>query len=326
MKRRSLMSMIAGFAVLATASSLGVAPASAGTKEIVYMTPALDIPFWRTVSKGVESVAKKEGYSFSALDSQNNAAKQLKNAQDAISRGVAGIVISPTDSSTAPSVLKLAAAAKIPVVICDIGTNSGEYVSFIASDNTAGAKGVGEAVAAAVKEKGWSKAPFGLITISLARINGQKRTAGFRDGMKESGYTDEVGLQQMQAYTADESFKFAQDMLTGHPEMKAMFIETDVASLGALRAIKAAHRTGDVVVGAYDGVPEFVDLLKSGELAAAGMQQPYLMGAKGAEQLFAHLKGGAVEKEILVPVLIATSKNIDAILPTARLNVFGEEK
>jgi ABC-type sugar transport system substrate-binding protein len=320
------MSMIAGFAVLATASSLGVAPASAASKEIVYMTPALDIPFWRTVSKGVESVAKKEGYSFSALDSQNNAAKQLKNAQDAISRGVAGIVISPTDSSTAPSVLKLAAAAKIPVVICDIGTNSGEYVSFIASDNTAGAKGVGEAVAAAIKEKGWSKAPFGLITISLARINGQKRTAGFRDGMKESGYTDEVGLQQMQAYTADESFKFAQDMLTGHPEMKAMFIETDVASLGALRAIKAAHRTGDVVVGAYDGVPEFVDLLKSGELAAAGMQQPYLMGAKGAEQLFAHLKGGAVEKEILVPVLIATSKNIDAILPTARLNVFGEEK
>jgi Periplasmic binding protein domain len=59
--------------------------------------------------------------------SHNDAQTQLKNAQDAIARGVAGIVISPTDSSTCPSVLALAQKANIPVVIADIGTNEGEY-------------------------------------------------------------------------------------------------------------------------------------------------------------------------------------------------------
>ena len=56
-------------------------------------------------------------------------------------------MISPTDQSTAPSVLELAKRADIPVVIADIGTNSGDYVSFIISDNYEGAKGVGVALA-----------------------------------------------------------------------------------------------------------------------------------------------------------------------------------
>jgi ABC-type sugar transport system substrate-binding protein len=133
------------------------APArAADTKEIVYLTPGLDLPFWRYLSKGIEAEAKKAGYSYTALDSHNSAETQLKNAQDAIARGVAGIAISPTDSSTAPSVLALAARAKIPVVVADIGTNSGEYVSFIISDNYQGAHGVGEALAAALNDKGWT--------------------------------------------------------------------------------------------------------------------------------------------------------------------------
>ena len=67
---------------------------TASAKDIVYLTPGLDLPFWRYLSEGVESVAKKEGYGFQAFDSHNDAQTQLKNAQDAIARGVAGIVIS----------------------------------------------------------------------------------------------------------------------------------------------------------------------------------------------------------------------------------------
>ena len=137
----SRRTVISAISLLAVVASLGLAAPSGAqeTKEIVYLTPGLDLPFWRYLSKGIESEAKKAGYSYTALDSHNSAETQLKNAQDAIARGVAGIAISPTDSSTAPSVLALAARAKIPVVVADIGTNSGEYVSFIISDNYQGA-------------------------------------------------------------------------------------------------------------------------------------------------------------------------------------------
>jgi ribose transport system substrate-binding protein len=319
--------VISAMSAVAAVTSLGLAAPSraAETGEIVYLTPGLNLPFWRYLSNGIESEAKKAGFSYTALDSNNNAETQLKNAQDAIARGVAGIAISPTDSSTAPSVLAAAARAKIPVVVADIGTNSGEYASFIISDNKQGAFGVGEALAAAMKEKGWQDGSVGLITISQARKNGQARTAGFREAMKNAGITKEAGLQQMQAYTADETFKFAQDMLTANPDMRGMFIQTDQPTMGALRAIKAAHRDGTLLVAAFDGIPEFVDLLRKGDIVASGMQQPYLMGVKSGEALISSIKGGTPEKQILVPIVVATSKNIDEILPTIKQTVFGNE-
>lgn len=325
MKRRTFVAALAGASLAVLAGLTGATPAAAQNKEIVYLTPGLDLPFWRYLSKGVENVATAKGYTFQALDSRNSADTQLRNAQDAIARGVAGIVISPTDSSTAPSVLQLAQNANIPVVVADIGTNSGEYVSFIISDNYEGANGVGKALAAAMKEKGWEAGSVGLITISQARKNGQARTQGFRDAMKEAGITKEAGLQQMQSYTADETFKFTQDMLTANPDMRGIWIQTDQPAIGALRAIKAARRDGEILVAGFDGIPEFVDLLKSGELVATGMQQPYLMGQKSAEALISHLDGGTPEKEILVPILIVTSENIDEVLPTVKETVFANE-
>ncbi|WP_353476612.1 substrate-binding domain-containing protein (plasmid) [Salipiger sp. H15] len=313
-------------AALTVAASVGIpAPAAAQNKEVVYLTPGLDLPFWRYLSKGVEKVATAEGYGFQALDSHNDAQQQLQNAQDAIARGVAGIVLSPTDSSTAPSVLTLAEKAGIPVVIADIGTNSGNYVSFIISDNYEGANGTGAALAAALADKGWTDGSVGIVAISQARLNGQARTKGFKDAMTAAGITGDAGLQQMQSYTADETFRFTQDMLTANPGMRGLFVQTDQPAIGALRAIKAARRNGEVLVAAFDGIPEFVPLLQSGEIVASGMQQPHLMGEESAKALFEHLKGGTPEKEILVPIVVVTDKNIEEMLPTITETVFAGE-
>ncbi len=326
MKRRSFIQAAAGATLATGLVPFGILRARAATKDIVYLTPGLDLPFWRYLSKGVEAAAKAKGYGYQALDSHNNPQNQLQNAQDSIAKGVAGIVISPTDSSTAPSVLALAKSSNIPVVIADIGTNSGDYVSFIISNNYEGAKGVGTALAEALKKKGWESGSVGLVTISQARKNGQARTKGFRDGLAAGGFKGkEAGLQQMQAYTADETFKFTQDMLTANPDMRGLFVQTDQPAIGALRAIKAARRDGEVLVAAFDGIPDFVDLLKSGQLVVSGMQQPYLMGVKSGEAMMKHLAGETVEKEISVPILVVSNTNIEQQLPTVKETVFAHE-
>jgi ABC-type sugar transport system substrate-binding protein len=326
MERRTVLKL-AGGAALATGLGLGaVRSAAAAGRTIVYLTPGLDLPFWRALSKGVEAVAKEKGFTAQTFDSHNNAQTQLQNAQDAITRGVAGIVLSPTDSSTAPSVLGLAKRAGIPVVIADIGTNSGDYAAFVISDNYKGAHDVGAALAAALKAKGWEGGSVGIVAISQARKNGQARTRGFLDGMKEGGFTGrQAGLQQMQSYTADETFKFTQDLLTANPDMKALFVQTDQPTIGALRAVKAARREGDLLVAAFDGIPDFVGLLKSGQIVVSGMQQPYLMGTKAGDAMVSAIGGTAPDKEISVPILAVTSDNIERELPTITRTVFGGE-
>jgi ABC-type sugar transport system substrate-binding protein len=324
MERRTLLKGL-GLTGAAAFGLLPMAAPRAAEKTIVYLTPGLDLPFWRYLSKGIENTAKQAGYDFSALDSHNNAATQLKNAQDVIARGVAGICISPTDSSTAPAVLGLAQKANIPVIVSDIGTNSGEYVSFVISNNFEGAYGVGQALAAALKDKGWTSGSVGIVAISQARKNGQARTAGFKKAMQEAGITKEAGLQQMQSYTSDETFKFVQDMLTANPDMRGLFVQTDQPTTGALRAIKAGRRSGEVLVAAFDGTPELVQLIQKGEVVGSGMQQPYLMGEKSAEALVAHLQGKDVPKETSVPIITVTSKNVAELLPTIKTTVFANE-
>jgi len=300
------------------------AQGAAAGKHIAYLTPGLDLPFWRIVGKGITDTVKAQGGTTTIYDSHNDASTQLKNAQDAIAQGVAGIVISPTDSSTAPSVLQIAARAKVPVVIADIGTNSGDYVSFISSENEKGAYETGRKLAQVMKQKGWEKGGYGISSISLARQNGKLRTDGFRRAMKEAGIP-EVALNQMQRYTADETFRFVQDMLTAHPDMHGIFVQTDTPTLGAARAIQVAHRQGDVALVAFDGVPQFVDMIRDGTLTASGMQQPYLMGQKAAGAMLDHLAGKTPPKSIVVPVIVVSKDNLDKELPVIRQTVFGGE-
>lgn len=292
---------------------------------IVYITPGLDVAFWRYVSAGVEDIATKSGYEYQALDSANSPQTQFNNVSDALARNVAGIVLSPTDSSTAPKVLGLAKSNNVPVVIADIGTDSGDYVSFIISDNYRGAYGVGKELAKAMKSRKKHKGSVGIVAISQARKNGKQRTKGFQDALALAKINKSAGMKQMQAYTASETFRYTQDMLTANPQMTAMFVQTDGAALGALRAIKAARLQDEVLLAAFDGIPEFVPLLESGEIVVTGMQQPYLMGQESAKAMTDYLKGKTPKKTITVPILVATSKNIKRMLPVIKETVFANE-
>ena len=308
---------------LAVTTAMPTIPAFAQSKEIVYITPSLKIGFWRTVGSGVEAAGAAAGYTVRLLDSNDDAQVQLRNTQDAIASGVAGIVISPTDSSTAPSVLKLAAEAGIPVAIADIGTTEGDYVSFVGSDNLGGAKGVGEAVAKLVAAKGWQDGSFGIIGIPQARINGQLRTQGFREGLATSGMTKEVPLMEMKTFTAEESFKFAQDMIAANPDLRVIFVQSDFMSIGAQRAVQAARKTDDILVAAFDGTPELLEFIQSGKIVASGMQQPYQLGLIAAENVLKSIAGETVEKEVQIPILVTTTDNAVDMTNDIKLNVFG---
>jgi ABC-type sugar transport system substrate-binding protein len=90
-----------------------------------------------------------------------------------------------------------------------------------------------------------------------------------------------------------------------------------------VRAIQAAGRDGQVLLAAFDGIPEFVPLIQGGQITVAGMQQPYLMGRKAAGALFGQLAGKPPEKQIDIAIEIVDKNNLTALLPTLQKNVFG---
>src|SRR5215203_1839851 len=160
-RRKALLSAAAGIAIPVAGNALpGVAWAQDETYEVAYLTPGLNVPFWKYLSDGIKQQAERDSEATGATinvtdyDSRNDASLQLQNAQDAITAGVDLIIISPTDSSSAPTVLELAAENNVPVVIADIGTDEGEYVSFVISTNEQGAYEAGQVLMEKMKEMG----------------------------------------------------------------------------------------------------------------------------------------------------------------------------
>ena len=86
-------------------------------------------------------------------------------------------------------------------------------------------------------------------------------------------------------------------------------MQTDTPTFGAARAIEAAHRGNTVLLAAFGGVPEFIDLIRQGKIAASGMRQPYL--PRSAQAMFDHVDGNTPPKEILVPIIVVSQKNLD---------------
>jgi len=160
-RRKALLGVVAVVAVSFIEQVLpGVTLAQDESYEIAYLTPGLNVPFWKYLSDGIKQQAARDGESTGATinvtdyDSRNDASLQLQNAQDAITAGVDLIIISPTDSSSAPTVLELAAENNVPVVIADIGTDEGEFVSFVISTNEQGAYEAGQVLMEKMKEMG----------------------------------------------------------------------------------------------------------------------------------------------------------------------------
>lgn len=301
---------------------LPVSPLHAAEKSLAYIVSDLRIPFWNTMQRGIVSRAEQLGYSVTVLSSENDAKKELQHTARAIREKVDGLIVSPTNSSAAVTILKLAQDAGIPVVLADIGTDGGEYVSYIASDNHEGAYRIGQVLVHAMKEKGWQQGTVGIIAIPQRRANGKARTEGFMKAMKEAGIKT-AGMRQQVNFSYQETYDYTRNLIEANPHMRAIWLQGSDRYQAAFDGIKAMGRQDRMLLVCFDAEPEFLQMIPRKTIVGAAMQQPFLMGEKAVVAMDDHLNRRPVKKLQLQPVLPVSSGTLQEMLPVIRRNVFG---
>jgi ribose transport system substrate-binding protein len=295
-----------------SSSSSGSGAGSSESITVAYITPALDVPFWKWTSDGVHEAAEAVGAEVDDYDSNNDGSTQLQNAQDAISKHVDAIIISPTESSTTPAVLNLADQAGIPVVIAFIGTTEGEYVSYLTSTDEQGAQEAGKYLAEQMAAHGWKNSETGTVTIPLSRINGKERLAGFEKAMKETGNTIADQLQ-FKTDTIQEDATLVQDILTAHPNIHGFFCQSDDCTLAAAQVLQQKGLLNtEVLLAGFDASPATVEKIEAGTVLASAVQQPVTVGRKAFEIAYEDVAKGTEpsEKEITVPTILVSKDNV----------------
>ncbi|MCC4271772.1 substrate-binding domain-containing protein [Marinobacter nauticus] len=296
--------------------------AAAQERTLAYLVPDIRIPFWDIMARGIHQKATELGYELSVHSADNLSRRELEATVAAIDSGVDGIILSPTQSSAAVTVLKLAGQAGIPVVISDIGAKSDNYVSYIESDNDQGAYNLGELLVAALDEKGWMDGTVGIVAIPQKRANGKARTEGFLRALEEHGVST-AGIYQQADFSYRETYEFSRRLIQDNPQLRAIWLQGSNRYRGALDAIWESGKTGQILLICFDAEPEFMAMIRSGDLVAAGMQQPFLMGETAVEAMHRHLSGAPVEKVQRLPVLPVHRSNLEQLLPTIQRNVLG---
>jgi ribose transport system substrate-binding protein len=294
----------------------------ASTSRLAYLVSDLRIPFWQIMARGIRNSAAASGFQVDVYSADNDAKKEMEHTVAVIRSGVDGIIVSPTNSTACTVILKLSRQAGIPVVIADIGTDGGDYVSFIASDNLDGAYRIGKILAERMGELGWQKGTVGIIAIPQKRVNGQLRTAGFMKAMEEAGIKG-AGLEQQVDFSYQETYRHARSLIAANPGLRAIWLQGSDRYRGALDAIADAGRKGEILLLTFDAEPEFLDLIPRGVLVGAAMQQPFLIGEEAVRAMGHFLRGLPVEKRIQLPILAVSARNLKEQLPLIKRNVLG---
>jgi len=294
-------------------------------KEIAYLVSDLRIPFWEIMSRGVAFSADKHGYDVKIYSANNNAKKELQYTVKAIKDGVDAIVVSPTTSAACATILKFAKKANIPVVISDIGTDRGEYLSYISSNNFDGAYKIGKLLTKKLIERGWEKGKVAIVAIPQKRSNGQERTAGFMKALNEAGIKG-GGIKQQVSFSYQETYDYVLDFIGNNPDIRAVWLQGSNRYKGALDAIEKSGKKEQILLTTFDAEPEFLNLIPKGTLVGSAMQQPYLMGEIAVDALHRFFSGQNVEKNIKLPILAVSAENIDRKFPLIKRNVLGITK
>lgn len=291
-------------------------------KKIAYIASDMSIPYWQILSKGIKQNSLKYNYQLEVYNSKNNAKEELKSVIEAINNKVDAIIISPTNSSACVTVLKFAQKANIPVIIADVGTDSGKYLSYISSDNKQGAYEIGKILTKKMQSLGLEKGTVGIIAIPQKRLNGQARTQGFMKALNEAKIKS-ANIKQQVDFSLNETYVLAKEIIQTNENLKAIWLQGSDKYEGALKAISEAGKSKEILLITFDAEPIFLDLIPKGILVGSAMQQPFLMGEEAVNILNQHFNEKEVIQNIQLPILAVSQDNIHSLLPTIQKNVLG---
>ncbi|NPV53512.1 MAG: substrate-binding domain-containing protein [Firmicutes bacterium] len=304
------MLVVISLAIVVLGSLMVSGTGIAASKKILlgYSVQDLGNQFWVTVAEGIKSRAKELGADVIVLDARTDPAKQLAQVEDLLQRKIDVLLLSPWDSDSGGTCVQAANRKNVPVVVVDVGVNTGKIETLIVSDNFKGGEMAGEYVAKLLGGKGKAVHIQCQLGYKIPKLRGD----GFTEVMKKYGIKI-VGRQPADSQRS-LGMTVMQNMLQAHPDIDAVFAENDEMALGALEAIKAARKQGQVKVVGFDAIPDALKSIKDGGLAGTVAQQPYEMGRMGVDAAMKVLKGEKLPEVIYAPVKLVTPENVDQFL------------
>ena len=299
-------------AVLAASALAAVPFAAASAGEIAVIVKTTSSNYWQNVNKGASAAIDGQSditMTFDGPASESDIAAEVNMVDNAVNKGVAGIVLAPSDPDALVPAVKRANESGIPVAIIDSGLSDagkGTYQTFLSTDNCA----AGKLAADKMIELTGGEGKVAVMSYVAGVGSEIGRVGCFVDTIKADSKIEIVGPYYSQSQMAT-ALNQTTDVLAANPDLKGIFGANEPTAVGMGRAIKQAGKAGQLVAIGFDGNKDLQDFVKDGTLNAILVQGSFQMGEKGVQAVMDLIAGNSVEPHIDTGVVLVTKDNID---------------
>lgn len=235
----------------------------------------------------------------------DDAEQQIALIDAALEEPPDAFVFVPVHRSAVNDAIARINAVRVPIfnIINRIAT--GDYVTFVGSDDVA----LAMAVAERLVEKLHGRGNIAIIEGTPGAVTSKDRVAGFRQAIARSPDMAIVA-QRAGNYQRDDARWAMEELLGDARRIDGVLAANDEMALGAIEAMEAVGRMLPVV--GVNALPEAIAALKSGALLATADFNAMKMSAIATEAAIRHLRGEALPRAILLPVDIVDVSNYRA--------------
>jgi len=297
-----------------TACGRGDKPAGEGF-TIALVMKTLNNPFFIDMQKGAEGAGSKLGINLivQAAEREVDVEKQMQIVENLIQRKVDAVCVTPSGSKEIVPAIVKANRAGIPILVVDTRVDAatleeagGHAATFIGSDNVEGGRIAAEYLVKRLEGEG----KVAILEGIPGHETGDARLSGFHQVVDQIPGI-EIVASQTANWERDQGFNVFQNILQSHPGVQALFTCSDLMALGAIEAIAAAGRTGDLIVVGFDALPEAKEAILQGTMAGSVAQHPSEMGKLAIENAYRLLNGQSIPGEIPVTIELITKEGVE---------------
>jgi ABC-type sugar transport system substrate-binding protein len=306
-KRLVLVLVVAALVIAGCSSGGGTGSngnSSAGSKIKIGFITKFPVDFYSIMVDAVKAW-NKDNPNVEVIFAQGKSGTddegEIAAIQSMVSQGVKAIAITPTSPNVQGELQKAVdKGIKVVLVDNDIPSWTGKS-SVVATDNLAGGKLAGQYLATNLKPG----AKLAILQGVLGNPSLDARVTGMLDTL---GSAATVVAKLPTDCDQTKGLNAAQDILTAHPDVTAIYGACGPPVLGALQAIKSAGKSGITVVS-FDASPGDVAAILAGNEAASVAQFPAKMGSLGAQTALDAAMGKAVRTNVDTGTEMVTKDN-----------------
>src|SRR5919197_31428 len=249
-------------------------------------------PFFVKMKQSAAAAAKQNGATLISaagkFDGDNQG--QVTAIENMVTRGVKGILITPSDTKAIVPSIKKARAQGVEVIALDTPTEPQSATdALFATNNFKAGELIGEYAKAKFAGKKAKIAMLDLapgISVGVLRHNGFLKGFGIKEGDPQIVGSADTQGDQAKGQTAMET------LLQKDPGINLVYTINEPAAAGAYRALKAAGKDKQAMIVSIDGGCAGVANVKKGVIAATSQQYPKKMAELGVQKVVDYAKTG----------------------------------